>query len=144
MAGNRGTRPLMVYTSLIFIVAIIMVIVAYFGQKHLEITQIRQTETTMGISERASQLSDENRLLMEKNKQLTNDNSALSEENSGLILQNESLTKENEAYKKLNEVYMMIYAGNKASARNMLKEIYTEDLTSEQKEFYDVLVKRSE
>lgn len=144
MAGNRGTRPLMIYTSLIFIVAIIMVVIAYFGQKHLETTQIRQTETTMGISERASQLSDENRLLMEKNKQLTNDNNALLEDNNQLILDNESYKKENEAYKSLYEVYRMIYAGNKANARKMLKEIYTEDLTPEQKEFYDILVKRSE
>ena len=144
MAGSRGTRPLMMYTSLIFIVAIIMVIVAYFGQKHLESAQIRQSETTMGISERASQLSDENRLLMEKNKQLTNENNELLEENNGLILENEQLNKENEAYTRLNQVYMMIYSGNKAAARNMLKEIYTEDLTAEQKEFYDVLVKRSE
>jgi hypothetical protein len=144
MAENRGTRPLMVYTSLIFIVAIIMVVVAFFGQRHLESAQLRQTETAIGISERASQLSDENRLLMEKNKQLTSENSDITEENATLSSENERLTKENEAFGKLNEIYMMIYKGNKANARKALKEIYTEDLTAEQKEFYDVLVKRSE
>lgn len=144
MAGNRGTRPLMIYTSLIFIVAIIMVVIAYFGQQHLKSVQIRQTETTQGISERASQLSDENRLLMEKNKQLTNENRELLEENNRLMLQNESISKANEAYLKLNEVYRTIYAGNKSAARKMLKEIYTEELTPEQKEYYDILVKRSE
>lgn len=141
MAGNRGTRPLMIYTSLIFIVAIIMVIVAFFGQKHLEKLQIRQTETTLGISERASQLSDENRLLMENNKQLTNENSELMEEKIALALENENIKKENEAFKKLSEAYIMIASGNKQSARNILAEIYTEDLTSEQKEVYSALVK---
>lgn len=144
MSNSRGTRPLMAYTSLIFIVAIIMVVVAYFGQRHLENAQIRQNETAMGISERASQLSDENRLLMEKNKELTNDNESLDEENKGLILSNEQLTRENAAFSKLNSIYKMLYKGNKSGARKALSEIGTEELTQEQKEFYDILVKRSE
>lgn len=144
MAGNRGTRPLMVYTSLIFIVAIIMVVVAFFGQRHLESAQIQQTQTARGISERASQLSDENRILMEKNKELTTQNDTLTKENTTLTKENELLKKTNEAYTQLNEVYMTIYSGKKSTARKMLKEIYTEDLTPEQKQYYDILVKRSE
>lgn len=144
MKTNKGTRPLMVYTSLIFIVAIIMVIVAYFGQRHLESTQIRQTETTMGISERASQLSDENRLLMENNRKLTEENDALLARNKELSDKSDSLEKEAEAARSLQRVYEELYAGNKTFARKMLQEIFTEDLTAEQKNFYDILVKKSE
>lgn len=144
MKTNKGTRPLMVYTSLIFIVAIIMVVVAYFGQRHLESAQIRQTETTMGISERASQLSDENRLLMENNRKLTEENDALLSRNKELTDKNDSLEKEANGARSLQNVYSYLYAGNKAAARKLLQEIYTEDLTAEQKEFYDILVKKSE
>lgn len=144
MAGNRGTRPLMIYTSLIFIVAIIMVVVAYFGQKHLEDLQNRQTQSAIGISERASQLSDENRILMESNKRLNNENTNISEQNEQLTTQNAELAKQNESYAKLIAVYEKIYNGKKSEARAMLHEIYTEDLTPDQKSFYDKLVKRSE
>lgn len=144
MKTNKGTRPLMIYTSLIFIVAIIMVIVAYFGQRHLESAQIRQTETTMGISERASQLSDENRLLMENNRKLTDENDDLRSQNVELSEQNTALTKEAESARKLLAVYSALYAGNKASARRQLAAINSEDLTSEQKGFYDILAKKSE
>lgn len=144
MKTNKGTRPLMIYTSLIFIVAIIMVIVAYFGQRHLESAQIRQTETTMGISERASQLSDENRLLMENNRKLTDENDDLRSQNTELSEQNAALTKEAEAARKLQAVYSALYAGNKASARKQLAAINSEDLTSEQKGFYDILAKKCE
>lgn len=141
MAGNKGNRPLMIYTSLIFIVAIIMVVVAYFGQKHLESTQIRQTETAMGISERASQLSDENRLLMEMNSKLSSENAELTTSNEQLTAENAELVKQNEANSRLLEVYMTIYNGSKSNARKLLQEIYSEDLTADQKDFYDALVK---
>lgn len=134
----------MIYTSLIFIVAIIMVVVAYLGQKHLESAQLRQTETTMGISERASQLSDENRLLMNMYRTLTDRNVELSEENNVLLEENAALKKENEANKRLNEVYITLNNIGKAQARKLLKEIYSEELTPEQKDFYDVLVKKCE
>ncbi len=142
MARKKGNRPLMIYTSLIFIVAIIMVVVAFFGQRHLESAQFRQTETARGISERASQLSEENRLLMEVNKRLTNDFNELADENKELSKANEALTKENEASKKLSEVYMALNTSGRSKARKLLAQIYTEDLTAEQKDFYDMLAKK--
>lgn len=143
MARNKGNRPLMIYTSLIFIVAIIMVIVAFFGQRHLESAQFRQTETAKGISVRASQLSEENRLLMEVNKRLTNSLNELTEENQTLKADLDVLTKESEQNKKLTEVYIALNNSGRSKARKLLKEIYTEDLTAEQKDFYDMLVKKS-
>ncbi len=142
MARNKSNRPLMIYTSLIFIVAIIMVVVAFFGQRHLESAQFRQTETARGISERASQLSEENRLLMEVNKRLTTSLNELTEENQVLKTENDALTKESEYNKKLSDVYLALNNSGRSKARKLLNEIYTEDLTAEQKDFYDMLVKK--
>lgn len=142
MARNKSNRPLMIYTSLIFIVAIIMVVVAFFGQRHLESAQFRQTETAKGISVRASQLSEENRLLMEVNKRLTNSLNELTEENQSLKADLDALTKESEQNKKLSEVYIALNNSGRSKARKLLKEIYTEDLTAEQKDFYDMLAKK--
>lgn len=142
MSINRSNRPLMIYTSLIFIVAIVMVVVAFFGQRHLESAQFRQTEKTRGISERASQLSEENRLLMEVNKRLTTSLNELTEENQQLQADVEALTKEAEYNKKLNNVYLALNNSGRSKARKLLNEIYTEDLTAEQKDFYDMLVKK--
>lgn len=142
MARNKGNRPLMIYTSLIFIVAIIMVVVAYFGQRHLENAQHTQSETARGISERASQLSEENRLLMEANDKLSTSLDELTEENKALKEENEALSKETEFGNKLSEVYIALNNSGRTKARKLLSEIYTEDLTAEQKNFYDMLVKK--
>ena len=142
MARKKSNRPLMIYTSLIFIVAIVMVIVAFFGQKHLESAQFRQTETARGISERASQLSEENRLLMEVNQKLSSNIADLEEENKQLTQQNDALSKERENADKLYNVYITLNNAGRSKAKKLLAEIYTEDLTAEQKDFYDMLVKK--
>ncbi len=142
MARHRGNRPLMIYTSLIFIVAIVMVVVAFFGQQHLENAQLQQSERAEGISERASQLSEENRLLMELNQKLLTENDELIEENKTINEQNTALTKESEQNAKLYEVYVTLNKSGRSKARKLLTEIYTEDLVEYQKDFYDSLVKK--
>ncbi|MBS7298959.1 MAG: hypothetical protein KIG65_07755 [Eubacteriales bacterium] len=142
MARKKSNRPLMIYTSLIFIIAIVMVIVAFFGQKHLENTQFRQTETARGISERASQLSEENRILMEVNQKLSSNIAELEEENKLLTEQNDALAKERENADKLYKVYITLNNSGRTNAKKLLKEIFTEDLTPGQKDFYDILVKK--
>ena len=139
---KNGNKPLMIYTSLIFIVAIVMVVIAYLGQKHLESVQIQQNITTTGIQERAAQVSDENRMLMEINKKLSAENEELTAVNEALTEENAILAKSSENSIKLHKVYMLISKNSYKQARAMLEEIYTEDLTSEQKEFYDSLVKK--
>ena len=139
---NNGNKPLMIYTSLIFIVAIIMVVIAFFGQKHLESVQIQQNITTTGIQERAAQISDENRMLMEINKKLSSENEELTAENTTLSEENELFKTQKEIGTKLHNAYMLINKNSYKQARAMLEEIYTEGMTPEQKEFYDTLVKK--
>lgn len=142
MARNRGNRPLMIYTSLIFVVAVLMVIVAFFGQRHLNNVQLRQTETARSISERASQVSEENRLLMDVYKNLSEECKDLNDQVSSLTEETERLTKEAEAWKKLNAAFEALNTSGKSKARKLLSEIYTEDLTPEQKKMYDTLYKK--
>ena len=139
---NNSNKPLMIYTSLIFIVAIVMVVIAYFGQKHLENVQIQQNITTTGIQERASQISDENRMLMEINSNLSSENEDLTSENARLSEENQIMASQKEISIKLHNAYMLINKNNYKQARAMLEEIYTEGMTPEQKEFYDTLVKK--
>jgi len=144
MVRNKGNRPLMIYTSLIFVVAIVMVVVAFFGQRHLESKQIQQKENASSISEKASFLSEENMLLMEANLELKAENDKLTEENATLGEANQALSKENEMAKKLQDAYIALYKKGKWSAKKLLKEIYSEDLTADQKDFYDLLMKKCE
>lgn len=139
---NNGNKPLMIYTSLIFIVAIIMVVIAFFGQKHLESVQIQQNITTTGIQERAAQISDENRMLMEINKNLSSENEELTAENKVLSEENELLKAQKDNSVKLHSAYMLVNKNSYKQARALLEEIYTEGMTPEQKEFYDTLVKK--
>lgn len=142
MAVHRTNRPLMIYTSLIFIVAIVMVVVAFLGQRHLEDTQTQQSVENQGISQRATQLSERNLALTEANKTLTDENTALTEERDTLTQENELLAKENEQNEKLYEVYSAIEDRKYSYALSLLKNIYTEDLTDYQKDFYNELVKK--
>ena len=144
MVRNKGNRPLMIYTSLIFVVAIVMVIVAFFGQRHLESKQIQQKENASSISEKASFLSEENMLLMEANLDLKAENEKLTEENATLGEANQALSKENEMALKLQDAYIALNKKGKSSARKLLKAIYSEDLTADQKDFYDLLMKKCE
>lgn len=144
MVRNKGNRPLMIYTSLIFVVAIMMVVVAFFGTRHLESKQIQQKENVSSISEKASFLSEENMLLMEANLKLKEENDALTEENKTLAEANQTLSNENEMAKKLQDAYIALNRKGKSSAKKLLKGIFSEDLTADQKDFYDLLMKKCE
>lgn len=142
MTKKNGNKPLMIYTSLIFIVAIMMVIIAFLGQKHYESVLIQQDIKASGIQERAALVSDENRMLMELNKKLSSENEELTAANEALTEENAILAKSSEYSIRLHNAYMLISKNSYKQARTMLEEIYTEDLTPEQKEFYDSLVKK--
>lgn len=140
---NKSRKPLVIYSSLIFLVAIVMVVLAFLGQKHLEKTQLEQSEANSSISERATQISNENRLLMEMNTKLSSENDALTETNINLTAENEALKKKSEQDEKLQQIFINLINGNKSAAKAGLKGIYTEDLTKEQKSLYDLLVKKT-
>ncbi len=142
---KSDNKSLIMYTSLIFVAAIVMIVVSFFAQQHLEQLRVSETEAeNVTLSNKAAQVSEENMQLVELNKALKDANGALTEENQTLTGERDALLKETDAYKSLIEVYDKLLDGKKTTARKLLENIYTEDLSQEQKEIYDFLVKEAQ
>lgn len=143
--NNTDNKSLFFYTGLIFIVAIIMVIIAFFGQSNLQKNQPIQSEavSTSSITEKAAQLSDDNRILMEQNSELQEKVRELSEKYDELEKSSEELKKACDDNDLLLEIYINLYKGNKQKARKLLETVSADDLTDVQKSFYNILVKKS-
>ena len=85
MAANKNNnKSMFLYTALIFVVAIILIVLSFFGQANVEKSQpgISATLEPAGqlsetITERAAVLSEENMKLIEENKQLAKENEKL-------------------------------------------------------------------
>lgn len=145
MTVKSNSRTLFVYTSLIFIVAIAMIIISFFAQTHLDNAKIGTDNTEMvSLSNKAAQVSEENMKLIELNTSLQDEKSKLSEENKRLTAEAENAKKELDSYAALFDVASTLFEGNTEAARVLLGNIYTEDLTPEQKEIYDILFKKTE
>ena len=142
---KSDNKSLVMYTSLIFVAAIIMIVISFFAQNHLEQLRVSETEAeNVTLSNKAAQVSEENMQLVELNKGLKDANKVLTDTNLSLTTEKEALLKETGAYKSLLEVYDKLLDGKKSAARKLLTGIYTEDLSAEQKEIYDFLVKEAQ
>lgn len=142
---NSDNKSLLLYTSLIFVVAIIMIIVSFFAQTHLNQSAPGEIDREkVDLSAKAAQVSEENMQLVELNKTLKETNANLVAENEELKEQSAEMQKEIKAYEDLLAVSEKLLGGNKRAARALLENIFTEDLTKEQKELYDSLVKKTE
>ena len=146
MVKSHENRSLFLYTALIFLVAILMIILAFFGQNNLQKNQPIQSETasSTSITEKAAKLSEENLMLLEQNKNYLAENEELRVANEAYNLENTSLKKEIENQNKLLEIYQRLYKNKKSEARELLAALNQEDLTETQKSFYDILVKKSQ
>lgn len=142
---KSDNKSLIMYTSLIFVAAIVMIVVSFFAQQHLEQLKVSETEAeNVTLSNKAAQVSEENMQLVELNKSLKDANNVLTEENLALTGERDALLKETGSYKALIDVYEKLVNGKKSAAQKLLKDIYTEDLSPEQKEMYDFLVKEAQ
>lgn len=144
MMSKNSNRSLFIYTSLIFIVAIIMIVVSFFAQTHLDRTTLGTDADAVSLSDKASKVSDENMQLLEFNKTLKDDKEALEQENAVLKEDAEKAKKELDAYSALFNAANAILDGKISEAKTILSGIYTEDLTTAQKEIYDNLFKKTQ
>lgn len=130
MASNRNNnKSMFLYTALIFVVAIVLIIISFFGQANLEKNQpkVEQTLQPAGqlensISQRASVLSEENMVLLE--------------ENQGLKEENEKLQKQVSNTGLLTSAANFMAAGNKEGAAEQLSKINQELLTETEKSLF--------
>lgn len=126
---KNDNQSLFIYTGLIFFVALLLIILSFFGQKNLKKNQPKVDEPApeAGISERAAILSEENKNLIEENKQLKEQNTILIEKQTANDL--------------LLSAYGYMSLGNNAKAGEMLLAVNYELLTSDQKIIYDNIKK---
>ena len=68
---NNDQTSLSMYTAMIFLVAILMIVVSFFAQTHLEQSMVNEHEAEkVSLSNKAAQVSEENMQLVELNKAL--------------------------------------------------------------------------
>lgn len=141
---NNDNRSLIMYTALIFLVAILMIVLSFFAQTHLERLKVSEKDAeNVSLSNKAAQVSEENMQLVELNKTLRMKNEEKENEIVVLTTERDKLQRQMTAYAALIGVYDELAANDKDGANEILQSIYTEDLSAEQKELYDKLVKKA-
>ena len=131
---NNNTKSLFLYTALIFVVALLLILISFFGDANLEKNITHQNtsqenvtlEFPNKIDERASQLSEENLRLGSENAQLKKEN--------------EAFKKQVEAYKSLINAQHLKENGNTDEANAILEKIDPQSLDNDQKELYNKII----
>ena len=119
---NKNIKSLFLYTALIFLVALLMIILSFFGQNHAD--KLKETEQrAQTITERASALSDENLRLTSKITELEGEKEALLKDLSEktVILENLTIQKSNED--KVMEAYVAYNQRRYSKAGEIIKEV---------------------
>lgn len=141
---NNDNRSLFMYTALIFFVAIVMIVMSFFAQTHLEQMRVSEKDAeNVSLSNKAAQVSEENMQLVELNKTLRMKNEEKENQIVVLTTERDMLVRQKNAYNSLMAVYDKLLRDDKNGAGELLQGIYTEDLSPEQKEIYDKLVKEA-
>ena len=137
--NNHGNKSLFLYTALIFFVAVILIILAFFGQTKVQksqppISSEAPVQTAASIPEKAAVVSEENAKLMQEVSELKS-----------------QLEKNTEEIEKLTEGQAndaLLFSAYDAKLRNdaealntALSSINYEQLTEEQKAVYDKIQK---
>lgn len=146
MAKQPENKSLFLYTALIFFAAIIIIIVAFFGQANLERSQPSLPDITSapieeGITQKASRLSEQNALLVTQNETLKTLNDELSSDVDALEARNAELEINNTTGNILCSIYQYIYDKNYDDAQVVLNSINVDSLTDAQKIIYNNLTK---
>ena len=131
MTQKNNNTSMFLYTALIFAVALVLIIISFFGQTNLERSQPKiesafppeSEHLTSSISQKAAELSEENMILIEKNKELEVENEDLKEKikNDNLIL----------------TAYIFMQANDKENAKTEFEKINSDYLTDKQTEIYN-------
>lgn len=112
---QRGNTHIYAYTALIFIVAILMILLAFFGQANVENEKHINTEGK-SITERSSALSNENLSLRDRVDDLTED---VEEKEGELNVEREI----NAEHAKIFSVQILVDLQNFAEAKNVIDTI---------------------
>ena len=76
--SNGQNKSLYIYTSLIFVVAILLIILSFFAMSNRNSKMNETEQAAQSITEKAAALSEENKNLAEENKSLAEKNKVMS------------------------------------------------------------------
>jgi uncharacterized protein HemX len=145
--SKNENKSLFLYTALIFIVAIIIIIVAFFGQENLARSQPELSSetpapgTTETITQKAALISEQNAVLIKQNETLNQLNNELSSDKSDLEAQIAELQINNSNGNILCTIYQYICDDKLDDAREALSTINQDSLTDAQTIIYNNLTK---
>lgn len=133
--SKNNNKSLYIYTALIFLVAVILILISFFGQSKLAQTQPDpiSVEEAHSITERAAALSEENKRLLNETANLKEQ---LSEKENQLI----ELQANLELYKKSTENTQILlsingYCNKKmySQAKELVEKVNEDLLTEDEK-----------
>lgn len=135
--NKKQNNSMFIYTALIFVVALILIILAFFGQTNLsnlrKSTENISTEQTATIS---PQITEEAKTMPPNTDELARLTNSL----SALKSENEELASRIETYESLLAANGYISVGNNEEALSILNEIDDSALTDDQKILYDQII----
>lgn len=130
---NAASHSFYAYTALIFIVAIMMIILAFFGQSNLDKSQENPTHSEgLTITEKSAALSDENLALRDKVSDLSEQ---LETKNSELIMSQAI----NEVNSKLLAAQVKAETGDIDGVKLVLSTIDKASLMGDSLTIYEIL-----
>lgn len=144
MGQKKNNTSLFVYTGLIFFVAIVLILIAFFGQSNLERKQPvpLDSQNENSITQRTALLSEENKSLLEKNKELQNKINEQGQEITDLATQLETYKQGQEITAQLFSAGGYVTKKMYTEAEQILTAIDPSSLTEDQSLYYDSLMKK--
>lgn len=142
MNEKKNNNSLFLYTALIFLVALLMIVISFFGQSHLE--GIKATEQkAKTITERASMLSDENLHLTE---QVSSLNETIEEKDDMLQKQQETIDLqaiENTNLNSLVTAYKKLAERKRTEAKEIIETVNPDALSEDAKYLYEYVKRQT-
>lgn len=133
--NKENSKSLYLYTALIFIVALVMIIISFFGQSNLEKTN-KAIQNQKTIIQKSAALSEENVRLVEENialeKTVEEKDTAISNLNASIELKDKKINM----YNSLMSSYAYYSLKNYTKAKELLDTIEYEALEGDAKVLY--------
>jgi len=138
-AEKKNNSALFLYTALIFLVALLMIVLSFFGQSHMENTNEKLQEAKT-ITERASVLSEENLAFREQILELQEKSELYEQEISGKQSEIDSLKGQIEVYNSVLAASELCNVENYELAAAVIAPVNGEALTGDLKLLYDRVI----
>ncbi len=140
--GKKNERSLYKYTALIFLFALLIIIVAFFGQSHLESAMVTSDQTeqeTSGIADRAAALSEENLRLSSEKATLEEENSSLKAAAEEASADSAFLNRKLAAYETVMDAVSLYISGDTAGAASLAASADTSLLSPSALSIYNMI-----